>query len=81
MSQFFASDGQSIGAILHMVYQSSCAVGGNVNWYSHCGEQCGGSLKTKKGITQAGRHAYTVININYGFLRVYAREWDCRIVW
>ena len=23
----------------------SYTVGGNVNWYSHCGEQCGGSLQ------------------------------------
>ena len=23
----------------------SCTVDGNVNWYSHCGEQYGGSLK------------------------------------
>ena len=26
----------------------SCTVGGNVNWYSHYGEQYGGSLKNKK---------------------------------
>ena len=26
-----------------------CSVGGNVNWYSHYGEQCGGSLKPKTG--------------------------------
>ena len=25
--------------------EPSCTVGGNVNWYSHYGEQCGGSLK------------------------------------
>ena len=25
--------------------EPSCAVGGNVNWYSHYGEQYGGSLK------------------------------------
>ena len=25
--------------------EPSCTVGGNVNWYSHCGEQYGGSLK------------------------------------
>ena len=28
-----------------------CTVGGNVNWYSHYGEQYGGSLKTKSRIT------------------------------
>ena len=28
-----------------------CTVGGNVNQYSHCGEQCGGSLKTKNNVT------------------------------
>ena len=26
----------------------SCTVGGNVNWYSHCGRQYGDSLKRKK---------------------------------
>ena len=30
------------------MYQSSCTVGGNVNQYSHCGEQCGASLKKLK---------------------------------
>ena len=25
--------------------EPSYTVGGNVNWYSHCGEQYGGSLK------------------------------------
>ena len=25
--------------------EPSCPVGGNVNWYNHCGEQCGSSLK------------------------------------
>ena len=25
--------------------ESSCTVGGTVNWCSHYGEQCGGSLK------------------------------------
>ena len=25
--------------------EPSCTVGGNVNWCSHYGEQCGGSLK------------------------------------
>ena len=24
--------------------EPSCPVGGNVNWYNHCGEQCGSSL-------------------------------------
>ena len=28
--------------------EPSCAVGGNVNWYSQYGEQYGGSLKNKK---------------------------------
>jgi len=27
--------------------ESSYTVGGNVNWYSHYREQCGGSLKNK----------------------------------
>ena len=27
--------------------EPSCTVGGNVNWYSHCEEQYGGSLKKK----------------------------------
>ena len=26
--------------------EPSYTVGGNINWYSHCGEQCGGSLKS-----------------------------------
>ena len=28
--------------------EPSCTVGGNINWYSHCGEQYGGSLRNKK---------------------------------
>ena len=28
--------------------QSSYTVGGNANWYSHYGEQCGDSLKNRK---------------------------------
>ena len=28
--------------------ESSCTVGGNVNWYSHYGEQYGGSFKKTK---------------------------------
>ena len=28
--------------------EPSCTVGGNVNWYSHYGEQYGGSLKKLK---------------------------------
>ena len=34
--------------ILEMVWREGNlpeVVGGNVNWYSHYGEQCGGSLK------------------------------------
>ena len=31
--------------------EPSCPVGGNVNWYSHYGEQYGGSLKTPKNRT------------------------------
>ena len=31
--------------------ESSYTVGGNVNWYSHYGEQYGGSLKTKNRAT------------------------------
>ena len=31
--------------------EPSCTVGGKVNWYSHYGEQYGGSLKTKNRIT------------------------------
>ena len=31
--------------------EPSCTTGGNVNWYSHCGEQHGGSLKTNKRTT------------------------------
>ena len=31
--------------------EPSYTVGGNVNWYSHCGEQYGGSLKTKNRAT------------------------------
>ena len=31
--------------------EPSCTVGGNVNWYSHYGEQYGGSLKTKNRAT------------------------------
>ena len=27
--------------------ESTYTVGGNVNWYSHCGEQYGGSLRIK----------------------------------
>ena len=29
----------------------SCTVGGNVNWYNHCGRQYGDSLKTRNKIT------------------------------
>ena len=25
--------------------EPSCTVGGNVSWYNHCGEQCGGTLE------------------------------------
>ena len=28
--------------------ETPCTVGGNVNWSSHCGEKCGGSLKKQK---------------------------------
>ena len=28
--------------------ESSYTDGGNMNWYSHCGKQYGGSLKTEK---------------------------------
>ena len=28
--------------------ESSCAIGGNVNWWSHYGKQYGGSLKKLK---------------------------------
>ena len=28
--------------------ESSCTVGGNVNWCSHSGELCGGSSKSQK---------------------------------
>ena len=31
--------------------EPSCTVGGNVNWYSHYGEQYGDSLKTKNRAT------------------------------
>ena len=31
--------------------ESSCTVGRNVHWYSHYGEQYGGSLKTKNRAT------------------------------
>ena len=31
--------------------EPSYTVGGNVSWYSHCGEQYGGSLKTKNRAT------------------------------
>ena len=31
--------------------EPSYIVGGNVNWYSHCGEQYGDSLKTKNNST------------------------------
>ena len=31
--------------------EPSYTVGGNVNWYSHCGEQYGGYLKTKNRAT------------------------------
>ena len=30
--------------------EQSYTVGGNVNWYSHYGKQCGGSLKTKNRV-------------------------------
>ena len=32
--------------------EPSYTVSGNVNWYSHCGEQYGGSLKTKTIVTR-----------------------------
>ena len=28
--------------------EPSCTVRGNVNWYSHCGDQCGDFLRNKK---------------------------------
>ena len=31
--------------------EPSCTAGGNVNWYHHCGEQYGGSSKTKNRAT------------------------------
>ena len=31
--------------------EPSCTVGGNVNWYSHYGEEYGGSLKSKNRVT------------------------------
>ena len=31
--------------------EHSCTVGGNVNWYSHCGRQYGDSLKTRNKTT------------------------------
>ena len=27
--------------------EHSCTVGGNVNWYNHCGKQYGGTQKSK----------------------------------
>ena len=28
--------------------EPSYTAGGNINWYSHCGNQCGGSLENQK---------------------------------
>ena len=28
--------------------EPSCSVGGNVNWHSHCGEQCEDSLEIQE---------------------------------
>ena len=40
---------QTINAGKHIeIRQPSYTVGGNVNWYTHYGEQYGGSLKKKK---------------------------------
>ena len=33
--------------MLESVQEHSCTVGGNADGYSYCGEQYGGSLKTK----------------------------------
>ena len=34
--------------------ETSCTVDGNGNWYSHCGEQYGDSLKKKKKTKKLG---------------------------
>ena len=39
--------------------EPSCTVGGNVNWYSHYGEQLGGSLKTRNKTTIQPRNPPT----------------------
>ena len=38
--------------------EPSCTVGGNVNWYSHYGEQYGGSLKEKTVIDMTKQSHY-----------------------
>ena len=50
--------------MLERVWRKGYTVGGNVNWYSHYGEQYGGSLKNKKQnyhVTQQSHYwAYTL---------------------
>ena len=39
--------------------EPSYTVGGNVNWYSHYGEQYGGSLKTKNRINHKTQQSHS----------------------
>ena len=52
------------------------ASSGNVNCYSHCGEQYGGSLrkyKTKQGPTVAHRELYSVLCNNINRKKIWKR--------
>ena len=77
--------------------EPSYTVGGNANWYSHYGEQCGDSLKTWEypwlihvNVWQkppqycklcCDEHWGTCVSFNSGFLGVYAQQWDYWVIW
>ena len=61
------------------------SVGGNVNWSSHYGEQCGGSLKTDMIVilqdlrVSRERHSVIYIKSELKYHRVHAQQglWSC----
>ena len=44
--QYRINAGEGVRKNGNFTFSPSCTVGRNVNWYSHCGEQYGGSLKS-----------------------------------
>ena len=42
---------QMLQHLSHKGRPGACTAGENVNWYSHCGEECAGSLKTRNKTT------------------------------